>query len=106
MNSSTRTNNRMMRKQNNFREKILERREHVRKAKWIRSTGKELDALEEALKVKIHLNSIRVTVKKVTNWKTPGHDGIHGYCLKKFSFIHDRLATERNRCLQEIEASE
>ena len=36
--------------------------------------------------------------QKVPNWKTPGHDGIHGYRFKKFTSIHDRLATEMNRC--------
>ena len=29
-----------------------------------------------------------------------GHDGTHGFCFKKFTSIHDRLALERNRCLQ------
>ena len=30
----------------------------------------------------------------------PGHDGIHGFWFKKFTFIHDRLVLEMNRCLQ------
>ena len=38
--------------------------------------------------------------KKISNWKTPGHDGIHGFWFKKFIFIHGRLALEMNRCLQ------
>ena len=37
---------------------------------------------------------------KKTNWKTPGHDGIHGFWFKKFTSIHDGLALEMNRCLQ------
>ena len=40
--------------------------------------GKEL-GLEEGLKAKIHHESLRATLKKVPNWKTPGHDGIHGH---------------------------
>ena len=31
----------------------------------------------------------------------PDHDSIHGHCFKKFTSIHDRLAIEINRCLQE-----
>ena len=38
--------------------------------------------------------------KKISNWKTPGHDGIHGFWFKKFTSIHDWLALEMNRCLQ------
>ena len=37
--------------------------------------------------------------KKISNWKTPGHDGIHGFWLKKSISIHDRLALEINKCL-------
>ena len=37
--------------------------------------------------------------KKISNWKMPGHDGIHGFWFKKFTSIHDRLALEMNRCL-------
>ena len=48
-------------------------------------------------------NTYRFTqndAKKISNWKTPGYDGIHGFCLKKFTSIHDRLELEMNRCLQ------
>ena len=56
--------------------------------------------LEERPKAKIHLDSLRATLKKVPNWKTPGHDGIQGYWLKKFTSIYERLTIEmltRNR---------
>ena len=36
--------------------------------------------------------------KKISSWKTPGDDGIHGFGFKKFSSIQDRLALEMNRC--------
>ena len=36
----------------------------------------------------------------------PGHDGIHGFWLKKFTSIHDRLALEMNRCLQDAQVPE
>ena len=36
----------------------------------------------------------------MSNWKIPGHDGIHGFWFKKFTSIHDGLALEMNRCLQ------
>ncbi len=42
----------------------------------------------------------RKLIKNISNCKTPGHDGIHGFWFKKFTSIHDRLALEMNKCLQ------
>ena len=47
---------------------------------------KELQGLEEGPKAKMHLDSLRTTLKKVTISKTPGHDAIYGYWFKKFTF--------------------
>ena len=55
--------------------------------------------LEEGLKGEIH----KKTLKKISNWKTPGHDEIHGFWFKKFTSIHDRRALEMNRCLQDAQ---
>ena len=54
---------------------------------------REVEGLEEGPKM---------TLKKISNWKTPGHDGIHGFWFKKFTAIHDRLALEMNKCLQTV----
>ena len=43
------------------------------------------------------------TLKLISNLKTPGHDGIHEFWFKKFTSIHDRLALEMNRYLQEAQ---
>ena len=49
---------------------------------------KELKGLEDGPKVKIHLNSRRETLKKVTNWKTPGHDGFKISLLSKKDWLY------------------
>ena len=67
---------------------------------------KELLILEERSKVKIHLDSIRATFKKVPNWKIPGYDDIHGFWFEKFIPIYDRLAIEMNRYLEETDIPE
>ena len=43
---------------------------------------------------------LKTTLKRIPNWKTSGHDGIHGFWFKKSTTIHGRLALEMNRCLQ------
>ena len=68
--------------------------------------AKNLEGLEEGLKVEIHIDLLRTTLKNISNWKVPGHDGIHGYWFKKFTAIHDRLALEINRCLQKAHIPE
>ena len=39
-------------------------------------------------------------IYKIWSLKTPGHDGIHSVCFKKFTSILDSLALENNKCLQ------
>ena len=43
------------------------------------------------------------TLRNISNWKTSGHGGIHGFWFKKFTSIHDRLTLEMNRCLQDVQ---
>ena len=43
---------------------------------------------------------------KKSNWKTAGHDGIHGFWFKKLTSIYDRLALEMNRCIQRAHVRE
>ena len=61
---------------------------------------RELEGLEEGPKAKINTALLKTTLKKISNWKTPDHDGIHGFWFKKFTSIHDRLALEMIKCLQ------
>ena len=65
-----------------------------------------LQMLEEGPKVNIHLDGLKATFKKIANWKTLSLDGTHGFWLKKFTFIHERLATEMNKYIQETKMAE
>ena len=54
---------------------------------------KEVEELEEGSEVDIHFDSQRSTFKKIPNWKTPAHDAVRGFGLKK---THSRnLKTDR-----------
>ena len=64
---------------------------------------RELEGLEEGLKGEIHIELLKKTLKKISNWKTPGHDGIDGFWFKKFTSIHDRLALDMNRYQQDAQ---
>ena len=83
-----------------FWTKIWPPKQHNEKAEWINYIARELEQLEEGPKAEIHIDLPKRTLKKVSNWKTPGHDGIHGFWFKTFTLIHDRLALEMNKCRQ------
>ena len=83
-----------------FWTKIWQPKQHNEKAEWINHITRELEQLEEGPKAEIHTDLLKTTLKKASNWKTPGHDGIYGFWFKKFTSIHDRLALEMNKCLQ------
>ena len=38
---------------------------------------KELEELEECSLLNAHKDSLRATVKKISSFKTPGHDGVY-----------------------------
>ena len=62
-----------------FWTKIWQPKQHNEKAEWISHITKELEQLKEGPKAEIHTDLLKTTLKKVSNWKTPGHDGIHGF---------------------------
>ena len=61
---------------------------------------RKLKGFEEGLKAEIHSDLFKMTLKKISNRKTPGYDGIHDFWFKKFTSIHKRLALEMNKPLQ------
>ena len=94
----------MQKKPNDFGLKY-DIQKHNEKAEWINNMTRELEELEESLKAEIYIDLLKMTLK-ISNWKTPGHDGIHGLGFKKFTSIHDRLALETNKCLQRAHVPE
>ena len=70
---------------------------------WINNITRELEWLEEGSKMEILIDLLKTTLKRISNWKAPGHDGKHGFWFKKFTSIHGRLALEMNRCLQGVQ---
>ena len=73
---------------------------HNERAEWVNNITRRLEGLEEGPKAEIHMDLLKTTLKRIPNWKTPGHGGIYGFWFKKFTSIHDRLTLEMSRCLQ------
>ena len=89
-----------------FCSKISKQKDHIKKAKWIDNRETELQMFEEDHQVNIHAEGLKVTLKKIANWKTPSLESIHGFWFKKFTSIHDKLGTEMNKCIRKTEQPE
>ena len=70
-----------------FWTKIWQPKKHNENTEWINNMD-------------IHIDLLKKTLKRISNWKELGHDGIHGFWFKNFTSIHGRQALEMNRCLQ------
>ena len=81
-------------------------KKHNENAEWINNITRELERFEEGHKTEIHIDLLKTTLNRISNLKTPGHDGIHGLWFKKFTSIDGRLALEMNRCLQGAQVPE
>ena len=85
-----------------FWSKIWERKDHNKQAEWINNMW----MLEEGPHMNEHPDTLKATFKKISNWKTPGVDDIHGFWFKKFTSVHERIATEIDKCIQKTEIPE
>ena len=96
----------MFREARRFWSKIRERKDHNKNAEWINNMETEKRMFEERVQVNMHLDGLRAIFKKMANWKTHDLDDIHGFWFLKFTTIHDRMATEMNKCIQKTEIPE
>ena len=61
----------------------------------------ELGNVEMQEDIQIDLAKIKKQISRIPNWKTPGPDGVGGYCIKNSSSVHSRTENQLNRCFQE-----
>ena len=74
--------------------------EHNRGAEWLTDVRDELSQCSGQEDVKISEVDVRRQLKKVANWKGPGHDGVQGYWLTSFTTLHGRVVLQLNEVLE------
>ena len=79
---------------------------HNQTAEWLNDIRTELEDNITQENVKISGKDIKDQMKKITNWKAPGPDGVQGYWLKYFSSLHARIAIQLNGLLESNEVPE
>ena len=50
-------------------------------------------------KVDITKESLKKILGRMLNWKSPGPDLVHGFCLKNFYSLHERVRSKLKECL-------
>ena len=58
----------------------------------------EFDKQED---IRISVENVKTTIRKMTNWKAPGPDCVQGYWFKRFSTLHSRLTEHLHTCIVE-----
>ena len=68
-------------------------------AEWLKKLEKDMKIIEKQDDIFLDSGKVRVQLRKVPNWKSPGPDGLQGYWLKNFTSCVDRIAKHLQDCL-------
>ena len=74
--------------------------DHKRNAEWIMTVEKELGNVTQQGNINITKEDVSIHLRKMPNWKVPGPDGLHGFWLKKFTFLHQVMVKHLNDCIK------
>ena len=77
---------------------------HNHHAIWLQEIKREESRREKQRFHEITINTVRNQLKKMPNWKAPGPDEIHGYWLKNFKALHERIAQHLQQCIEHEQA--
>ena len=73
---------------------------HNEKAEWMRDIEEKCKDIKRQDDIKMNVEDIKKQVKKTPNWKSSGPDGVHGYWIKNFANLHERISEQLNGCLE------
>ena len=74
---------------------------HNEDAEWLKSIEAKLKNAEKQNNVTITIEMMNKQLKKTSNWKSAGLDGLQGFWLKRFTATHRKLVQQLDICLQE-----
>ena len=74
--------------------------EHRRDTEWLQKLREEIKITSQR-NITVTEEMIKNYLKKVPNWKAPGHDFIQGFWVKNFTKLHQRIAIQLNQCVNE-----
>ena len=77
---------------------------HNKQGAWLQEIKeKENERIRQEF-FEITTSTVRNQLKTIPNWKAPGRDEVHGYWLKNFRALHQRMAEQH--CINNHQAPE
>ena len=64
---------------------------HNKGAEWLKEVKEKMSDLRKQENIKISIEDVKLVIRKMSNWKAPGPDGVHGFWFKKLSNLHIKL---------------
>ena len=72
--------------------------DHKKDAKWLQDLRSEVNVKKQE-KIGITTGSLKKILGRMPNWKSTGPDLFHGFWLKSFSSLYERVRLQLNECL-------
>ena len=73
--------------------------EHDKDAVWLDDMKKKMRNIEEMEDIVISAEDVLYVIRKMTNWKAPGPDGVRGFWFKKLTSLHGPLTHALQECV-------
>ena len=74
---------------------------HRENTDWLKKVENELGELTVQDDIHSEIKEARKQIRKMPNWKSSGSDGVQKYWIKNLSNLHNSIALQLDRCLQE-----
>ena len=74
---------------------------HRENTDWFKKVENELGELTVQDDIHSEIKEARKQIRKMPNWKSSGSDGVQRYWIKNLSNLHNSIALQLDRCLQE-----
>ena len=71
---------------------------HNESTDWIQNVAEENQGNKQQ-NIDIAPTKIKERIRKMTNWKVPGPDGVHGYWIKMLVSMQERIALHLQSCI-------
>lgn len=87
----------------NFWHGIWGNARHHKDAYWIKDEMNRVNTVPEMNPIHITEHQVKLVVASLGNWRTPGVDRIHAYWWKHLTNVHEILASQFQRAIQQPE---
>ena len=73
--------------------------EHNKNADWLKRVKEKMQDLVKQEDIEITVEDVKNGIRRMSNWKAPGPDGVQGFWFKKLTAFHERIAKHLQECL-------